>query len=203
VVERYVDWITVRTAAYDGFAMPENLEEAWEEHVSVGGTVDRDALRSEIEEILGTDRYFDLSDRYSVAAWGAAGASLSIMLDVSTVVGGAAGFVYLFERIRDAVRARGEHTDSQAPPTEEPVEGEDRWAEEPVEGEDRRAEGAADWARSWLARCLSLEPESIRITTVEPIDHEFRVTLETKYGTFRIEPGPEGSHRLKRVAKRA
>jgi hypothetical protein len=135
VVERYVDWITVRTAAYDGFAMPENLEEAWEEHVSVGGTVDRDALRSEIEEILGTDRYFDLSDRYSVAAWGAAGASLSIMLDVSTVVGGAAGFVYLFERIRDAVRARGEHTDSQAPPTEEPVEGEDRWAEEPVEGE--------------------------------------------------------------------
>jgi hypothetical protein len=179
LVERYVDWINVRLSAYDGFAMPENLEEAWEEGITVAGQVDRDAIRSAVEEIVGKNRYFDLSDTYSVAAWGAAGAEMTIVLQVSTAVGGAAGFTYLFKEILEAVRARGRHSVRQEPTSEE----------------------AAEWARSWLARSIGVPSESVRVVSVEPVAGGFRVGLEAKYGSFEIEQTKAGPSRLRRVSK--
>ncbi len=70
MVKKWVDRLSVRFCGYDDLPLPENLQEAWEERVTVHGEIDRDALMSEIEDIFSPNVSRIVADTYDSTAWG-------------------------------------------------------------------------------------------------------------------------------------
>jgi hypothetical protein len=178
VTEKYVGNLVFRLSGFSSSALPEYVEEIWEDNVHVGGPIDRDALLADAQEVLGQQVYV-IRDTYTLREWGSSGAAL--VLDVSTLIGGAAGLVYLFETIRGMIRKRAGREDT-VPAT--------------VSAED-----AAVLSRSWVATCLRVDAGSIDVVEVEATDQGSRVKLETPVGRFNVIRTNDGTRTLKRVRK--
>jgi hypothetical protein len=176
VTEKYVVDLTFRLSGFAGSPLPEEVEEAWEDSFIVGGPIDRDALFADVQEVLGQQVYV-IRDTYTLHEWGSSGSAL--VLDVSTLIGGAAGLVYLFETLLGMFRKRA--------------------GKEEADPVTISAEDAADLSRSWTASRLRVDPGSIDIVGVEAIDEGFRVKLETPVGRFHVTRTNDGIQGLKRI----
>lgn len=139
--------------------VPGGAVQAWELVADVGGDIDREDLLRRIEDGLGSEP-FTLDEHYGHFSWGAEGAGLTIVLEVSTVVGGLAGAIYLVEKLTKSFRR----------------------AKRPAD-----VEPASQEARTWLAGLLGERPENIEAESVHTEKTTTRVALTAPQGTSEVE----------------
>jgi len=168
VAETYVDRITLRLRAYSDYPLPEKFVEGWSLDVDVVGPVDREELLQEIKAIL-SGKPFVLDETLSEMSWGAAGASLNIVIGVSKAITTAAGLVYLWNELQRRVERRGRRP----------------------HGLDVDAVNA--YARDWLAWFLAVDPAEVRSHSVDQAGRDaYRASFVTPRGDFSLEIDNDG-----------
>lgn len=162
MAEHYLDTLTVSLRAHDGHPLPSNLTDAMSLTVAIGTTLDLDQLVGEIRADMG-GRPRRIQQTYVERAWGAAGASAILLIDVPTVFAGLGGVAVLWDVISKRVRDHG-RTGAVRPDTD-----------------------PAEASRKYLAENLNIGTDSIRIVEMESVGDSRIVHAETPLGTFTVE----------------
>jgi hypothetical protein len=176
VVERYLNSLTIRLAAYEDDSAGRHLTDAETFTISVDGPLDLDQLGDDVRQHLGpTPRHIE--QIYRETSWGAAGAGAELLVEISSILSGVGGLAALSDFVRTWVKKRDK--DTIVPSLD-----------------------AAEQARSFAAQLLNLSADGIQVTRVEPLADGHRVLLKTQNGTYKAEVLGDGIIRLKRRSHR-
>lgn len=166
-----MDSVQLEVIAYSNHPSDEAPQAGCRAEIAADARIDRRQLVANIEEELRGQPYV-LGEHYEHYSWGAEGASLRLVLEVSTVVGGAAGVVVLFEKLRGLVG--GLPRASKRTPAEE--------------------------GRVFLANVLRERPETIVPQRDVQTAWGHRVDYATPHGRFVVESLADGSLAFSRLS---
>jgi hypothetical protein len=166
-----MDRLTIQIRGFSSHPIEQDLTEAAVFTIPVGGSIDFDALVDGVlAHLRGVSHRFE--QNYSGQAWGAAGASGELIIDISSAVGGVAGAAQF---VRGWLKDRGKLRTRTTPG--------------PNPGED---------ARAFAAQMLHQAAETIQVTEVQPIAEGHRVVLETQEGNWVVVVSRDWEMSIKR-----
>jgi hypothetical protein len=173
MVQCYLDAFTVHLRGYDGYPLPENLNEVFSLTISVGEQLDLDQLTSDVREVV-KEQPHRIQQTYRETRWGASSNTAELIIEISGVLSGVGGLAAVWALIRQSALRHGEPRILSG-------------------------ETSAAWARTTVAGNLNINADSIRVIGIEPVGDGHRINLETPTESFTVEVDSNGVSRMTRT----
>jgi hypothetical protein len=173
MAEHYLNTLHIRLRGYvGGYPLPENLAEEISLEVIIEGLLDLEELANDVaQDVGGGPRR--VRQTYTEQSWDASGSGAELLIDVPTMISGAASLAVLWDSISRRILRRGKARIFDA-------------------------KTQIEVARDLLAESLNVATDDIKVVHLEQIEDRTRIILEAPDGAFEIEIDNHGVTYMRR-----